>query len=169
MKEVPAEPGKKTVTRGLGTLGGLLTGVPVRLLPSFHAEESKALEEIVEEAVLLHLIFARPPCVVEIRPREFDYGYLGPRLAGTSRENFLLLVEDLTRLSAGAHWTGITRAFLETGKFAHDFKDPGDFFRYNLWITEAAADRVLGAAPAPRRIDNRRTPYKDASGETSDP
>jgi len=116
-----------------------MIGIPVGLFPRPPELKRKALEEIIEESILLHLTFARPPFVVEIRPREFDYGYLGPRLAGTSRENFLLLVEDLARLAARAHWTGISRTFLETGKFTHDFKDPSEFFRYNLWITEVAA------------------------------
>jgi hypothetical protein len=139
VKGVAAPPGKSAAAWGVGLLGAtVLTGIP---LPLFHHPpqvKRQALEEVVEEAILIHLIFARPPFVVEIRPREFDYGYLGERLAGTSRENFVLLLEDLARLAAGAHWTRISRTFLETGKLAPDFKDDHDFLRFNQWITEVA-------------------------------
>ena len=140
-KEVSSPSGKAAAVRSLGMLGAtMLTGIPMRILPGPPKVERAALEEVVEERILIHLIFASPPFVVEIRPKEFDYSYLGPRLAGTSRENFVLLLEDLARFAAGAHWTGITRTFLETGNLAPDFKDENDFLRFNQWITEVAAN-----------------------------
>ncbi len=142
VKGVSAQSGKSAVAWGVGSVGLLgatvLTGIPMFHLPGAPEVKRQALEEVVEEAILIHLIFARPPFVVEIRPREFDYGYLGPRLAGTSRENFVLLLEDLARHAAGAHWTRMSRTFLETGKLAPDFKDDHDFLRFNQWITEVA-------------------------------
>jgi hypothetical protein len=134
-------------TRGtLGNIGlgmGLITasvttGIPIRMFPRPVRIERTSFKEVIEEAILIHIIFSGPPFVVEIRPKGFDYGYLGSRLAAISRENLGTLLGDLVRLAASAHWTRMSRTFLETGKLAPDFKDDKDFLRFNQWIAEVA-------------------------------
>src|SRR5207247_4829911 len=118
-------------TRGnLGDIGlgmGLIaasvaTGIPIRMFPRRVKVERASFKEVIEETVLVHIIFDRPPFVVEIRPKGFDYGYLVPRLASTSRQNLVTFLEDLTRLPSSTHWTQMSRTFLDTGKLAPDFK-----------------------------------------------
>ena len=113
--------------------------MPIRMFPRRVKVERTSFKEVIEEAILVHIIFDRPPFVVEIRPKGFDYGYLGPRLASTSRTNLVTFLEDLVRLAASAHWTRMSRTFLETGKLAHDFKDDKDFLRFNQWIAEVVS------------------------------
>jgi hypothetical protein len=111
------------------------TGVP---LPKRVTVKSTVSKEVIEESVVIQLILARLPLAVEIHPKEFDYSYLESRLSRTSRENLMVLLEDLERLAGGSHWTGISRTFLATGKLEPDFKDERDFLRFNQWIAEAA-------------------------------
>src|SRR5207247_10820403 len=85
-----------------------------------------SFKEVIEEAILVHIIFDRPPFVVEIRPKGFDYGYLGPRLATTSRENLVTFLEDLVLLAASAHWTLMSRTFFKTVNVAPHFKAQQD-------------------------------------------
>lgn len=110
----------------------LATGIP---LPKVKKGKTITVE-VEEEKILIHLIFAASGGVIEIRPTEFDYGYLAGRLAPTSQENLLLLVEDLQRLATSAHFTDMTTAFLATGKLEPEFKDDKDFLFFNRWITE---------------------------------
>ena len=137
-KEVGATRGN--IGLGIGLIAAsVTTGIPIRIFPRRIKIEKASFKEVIEEAILVHIIFERPPFVVEIRPKGFDYGYLGPRLAVTSRENLVTFFEDLVRLAASAHWTQMSRTFLETGKLAPDFKDDKDFLRFNQWIAEVAS------------------------------
>ncbi len=119
----------------LGLNMGLLivTGIP---LPKVKTETRTTTVQVEDEKVLIHLIFAGAGRVLEIRPTEFDYGYLGGRLAGTSRENLFLLLEDLRRLATEAHVTDLTKDFLATGKLEPEFKDDRDFLLFDRWIVE---------------------------------
>ena len=111
----------------------VVTGIPV---PKVKKVSKTVYHRITEEGVLIHLIFTQAGFVVEIRPRHFNYEYLGDRLAQTSRENFVLFLQDLQRLAAGAYWSEISRTFIETGELKPDFKSDKDFLCFNQWITE---------------------------------
>ena len=101
-KEVGATRGN--IGLGIGLIAAsVTTGIPIRMFPRPFKVERTSFKEVIEEAILVHIIFDRPPFVVEIRPKGFDYGYLGPRLATTSRENLVTFLEDLVRLAASAH------------------------------------------------------------------
>jgi hypothetical protein len=139
-KEVRATRGNANVGLGIGLIAAsVATGIPIRMFPRRVKLQRASFKEVIEEAILVHIIFDRPSFVVEIRPKGFDYGYLGPRLATTSRENLVTFLEDLVRLAASAHWTLMSRTFLETGKLAPDFKDDKDFLRFSQWIAEVAS------------------------------
>ena len=120
-KEVRATRGNANIGLGIGLkiAASVATGIPIRMFPRRVKLQRASFKEVIEEAILVHIIFDRPPFVVEIRPKGFDYGYLGPRLATTSRENLV--------------------TFLETGKLAPDFKDDKDFLRFSQWIAEVAS------------------------------
>ena len=111
----------------------VVTGIPV---PKVKNVSKTVYHRITEEGVLIHLLFAQAGFVVEIRPPHFNYEYLGDRLAQTSRENFVLFLQDLERLAAGAYWSEISRTFIETGELKPDFKSDKDFLCFNQWITE---------------------------------
>jgi len=140
-KEVRATRGNANIGLGIGLkiAASVATGIPIRMFPRRVKLQRASFKEVIEEAILVHIIFDRPPFVVEIRPKGFDYGYLGPRLATTSRENLVTFLEDLVRLAASAHWTLMSKTFLETGKLAPDFKDDKDFLRFSQWIAEVAS------------------------------
>jgi hypothetical protein len=114
----------------------LATGIP---FPKIKKETTTTNVQVEEEKVLVHLLFAGTRGIVEIRPTEFDYGYLGARRASSSQENLLLFLQDLRRLAPGAHFTEMTSAFLATRKLEPAFKDDKDFLFFNRWITEKTA------------------------------
>jgi len=114
--------------------GSLITGIP---MSSHKTVKKTKYEKISEEGILLHLVFVVRGLILEIRPSEFRYDYLGERLSGTSAENFFTLLTDLEQYTAAsAHWTDMSRAFLETGDLVPPFENEQDFRRFNAWIAE---------------------------------
>ncbi|MBN1444021.1 MAG: hypothetical protein JXA90_15025 [Planctomycetes bacterium] len=125
---------KRKKLSGINLTGTLLTGIPI---PSYKTVEKTKYEQIAHEGILVQLVFVERGLVLEIRPSEFRYDYLGDRRSMTSAQNFFILLEDLERYTAeSAHWTEISRDFLETGYLAHAFENEGAFHRFNLWIAE---------------------------------
>lgn len=121
------------VTEVLSAGAFLVTGLPI---PTLKTKVKTATKQVERSSVLIHLVFAAADTVIEIGAGEFDYSYLGARLAPTSRENLLLFLGDLRRLAGGAHFTDMTVAFLETGRLGHEFHGEKDFLSFNRWIVE---------------------------------
>jgi hypothetical protein len=121
-------------TRGVNKMVLMTTGIPLR---TKKAGLVTRFEKVEDEGILLHLVVLEDPALVlEIRPVRFDYHYLGDRIAGTPAENFRLLLDDLARFAGGAHWTDMSRRFLQQGILEPEFTDEKDFLRYTRWITE---------------------------------
>ncbi|MBN1586476.1 MAG: hypothetical protein JW937_03490 [Candidatus Omnitrophica bacterium] len=128
-KSVVGEAKKHSINWGVTAL----TGIPVSKTKTV---KTTRFENVSEQGVLIHLIFAQEKILLEIRPTAFNYAYLKERLATNSRENFKTLLQDLQRFATQACWTRVSRKFLETGELKPDFVDAKDFLRYNSWILE---------------------------------
>ena len=123
----------------------LATGIPVRRLRGGR-DPKPAVERVEREAVLVHLIVAAERTALEVRPPEFDFGYLGDRLAPRSRDNLLLFFGDLLRLAAAAHFTEQTLKFLEGGDLGRPFESVKDFQAFNRWIVEKSLPEGVASA-----------------------
>ena len=121
-------------TRGLNKAVLMTTGIPLRTKKTGLVTR---FETVRDEGILVHLVVREESALVlEIRPARFDYHYLGDRIAGTPAENFQLFLDDLARLSGKAHWTDMSRRFLQEGILEPPFTDEKDFLRFTRWITE---------------------------------
>jgi hypothetical protein len=118
---------------GFSLVGFAATGMP---LPRVKKVTETRFQQVPEEGILVQLVFAAERLLLEMRPKQFDYGCLGPRLQSQSAQNFRSFLGDLQRLASAAHWSEVSRAFLETGKLEPDFKDEKDFLRFTSWIAE---------------------------------
>jgi hypothetical protein len=121
-------------TRSVNKMILMTTGIPLRTKKTGLVTR---FEKVEDEGILLHLVVLEDPALVlEIRPVRFDYHYLGDRIAGTPAENFRLFLDDLARWAGKAHWTDMSRRFLQEGVLEPPFTDEKDFLRYTRWITE---------------------------------
>lgn len=111
----------------------MTTGIPIHTKKQ---EIQTRFETVLEEGILLHLVFLiDPPLVLEIRPARFDYSYLGDQVTGDPAKDLRLLLTDLARWGRAAHWTDMSRRYAKDGVLEPNFADEKDFLRYTRWIT----------------------------------
>ncbi len=132
---------QKTIKKTKRKIGlskaGLAMGVP---MPTLKKKTTTSTEKEIDEDLLLQLVFGDEGVVREIRPSQFDYGYLGERLRPLGRENFLLFLADLATYATSATWTAMSRDLAENAKPPHAFQNDKDMLRFTQWRLEASFD-----------------------------
>ncbi|MFP6662898.1 MAG: hypothetical protein VCC00_01685 [Deltaproteobacteria bacterium] len=109
---------------------GLAMGLP---MPVLAKQKTTQIEEEVTEGLLLQLVFAGEGVLRELRPRSFDYSYLAERMRPSSRENFRLLLNDLTVFAGEAAFTAMARDLAAGREVTHTFGSDKEMLRFTLW------------------------------------